>query len=85
MLAIMHALTKFHQHLVCGRVIVKMDHNSLRSFLKQKYINDRQQKWVSRIQAYYFDIKYVKGVNNEFVDALSRRSHINSITSISKD
>lgn len=33
MLAIMHALHKFRQYLVCGRFIVKTHHNSLRFFL----------------------------------------------------
>ena len=33
MLAIMHALAKFRQYLVCGKFIVKIDHNSLRFFL----------------------------------------------------
>lgn len=40
---------------------------------------------MSKIQAYDFDIEYVKGVNNRAADALSRRAHLNAITSISKD
>ena len=38
---------------------------------------------MSKIQAYNFDIEYVKGVNNGAADALSRRSHINHISCIS--
>lgn len=85
MLAIMHALAKFQQYLACGRFIVKTSHNNLRFFLNQKYLNDRQQKWLGRIQAYNFDIEYVKGVNNKVANARSRRPHINNITHISKD
>ena len=85
MLAIMHALVKFRQYLVCGKFLVKTDHNSLRFFLSQKDLNDRQQKWVSKIQAYDFDIEYVKGTNNGVADALSRKAHLNTLTSISKD
>ena len=33
MLAIMHALAKFWQYLVCSKFIVKIDHNSLCFFL----------------------------------------------------
>lgn len=69
MLAIMHALAKFRQYLVCGRLNVKTDHNSLRFFMNQKNLNDRQQKWVSKIQAYNFDIEYVKGTNDIVADA----------------
>ena len=52
---------------------MKIDHNSLRFFLEQKQLQERQQKWVSKIQAYDFDIEYVKGKKNVVVDALSRK------------
>lgn len=61
MLTIMHALTKFRQYLVGGKFVVKMNHNSLRYFLNQKDLSERQQKWVSKLQAFDFDIEYVKG------------------------
>jgi hypothetical protein len=61
MLAIMHALAKFRQYLVGGRFVVKTDHNSLKHFLEQKDLSERQQKWVNKVQAYDFDIEYVKG------------------------
>jgi hypothetical protein len=85
MLAIMHALTKFRQYLVGARFVVKSDHNSLKYLLEQKDLNERQQKWVSRIQAYDFDIEFVKGKNNVVADALSRRSSIYSMTDVSVD
>ena len=53
--------------------MVKTDHNNLRHFLTQKEINERKQKWVSKIQAFEFDTEYVKGKNNMVADALSRR------------
>jgi hypothetical protein len=61
MLAIMHALAKFKQYLVGEKFVVRADHNSLKYFLDQKDLNERQQKWVSKIQAYDFNIEYVKG------------------------
>lgn len=80
MLAIMHALTKFRQYLVGSRFVVKTDHNNLRYFLGQKDLNDKEQKWISKIQAYDFDIEYVKGKNNVVADALSRRPKINALS-----
>jgi hypothetical protein len=65
--------------------VVKTDHNSLRYFLEQKDLNERQQKWVSKIQAYDFDIEYVKGKKNVVVDALSRRPTTCSLMEISTD
>jgi hypothetical protein len=73
MLAIMHALAKFRQYLVPAKFIVKIGHNNLKYFLEQKYLNERKQKWVSKIHAYDFDTKFVKGKNNVVADALSRR------------
>ena len=72
----MHSLIKFRQYLVGNKFVFKIDHNSLRYFLTQKDLNERQQKWVSKIQAFGFDIEYVKGKNNVVVDALSRRPSI---------
>ena len=51
----------------------------------QKDLNERQQKWVSKIQAYKFDIEYVKGKNNVVVNALSRRPSTYSMTKILVD
>jgi hypothetical protein len=85
MLAIMHALAKFKQYLVGARFVVKSDHNNLKYFLEQKDLNERQQKWVSKIQAYDFDIEFVKGKNNIVADALSRRPLVYAMTDISVD
>jgi hypothetical protein len=40
---------------------------------------------VNKIQAYNFDIEYVKGKNNVVVDTLSRRPSAYSMTEISVD
>jgi hypothetical protein len=85
MLAIMHALAKFRQYLVGEKFVVRTDHNSLKYFLDQKDLNERQQKWVSKIQDYDFDIEFVKGKNNVVVDALSRRPSVYAMTDISVD
>jgi hypothetical protein len=85
MLAIMHALAKFRKYLVGARFVVKSNHNSLKYFLEQKELNEKQQKWVSKIQAYDFDIEFAKGKNNIVADALSRRSSVYAMTDISVD
>ena len=50
--------------------------------MSQKDFDDCQQKWISKIQAYDFDIEYVKGTHNVVVDALSKQGQLNTITSI---
>jgi len=85
MLAIMQALAKFRQYLVDNRFREKTDHNSLKFFLEQKQLQERQQKWISKIQAYDFDIEYVKGKNNMVANALSRRPATLSLMSLDTD
>lgn len=80
LLAIMHALAKFKQYLVGERFVVKIDHNNLKYFLNQNDLNERQQKWVSKLQGYDFGIN---GKRNVVVDALSRRPHLCSISILS--
>jgi hypothetical protein len=86
MLAIMHALTKFKQYLVGSKFMVKTDHNNkLKYFLEQKDLSERQQKWVTKVHAFDFDIEYVKGKKNIVADALSRRPTTCSLMDISTD
>jgi hypothetical protein len=85
MLAIMHALTKFKQYLVGSKFMVKTDHNSLKYFLEQKDLSEHQQKWVMKVQAFEFDIEYVKGKKNIVANALSRRPVACSLMEISVD
>jgi hypothetical protein len=84
MLAIMHALAKFRQYLVGSKFVVRTDHNSLKYFLDQTELNDRQQKWVSKVQAYDFDIEFIKGKNNTVADALSRKPSLAALCSLSE-
>lgn len=85
MLAIIHALAKFRQYLVGSKFVDRTDHNSLKYFLRQKDLNDRQHKWISKIQAYDFEIEYVKGKHNVVADALSRRPEINALSVVTTD
>jgi hypothetical protein len=41
--------------------------------LEQQDLNERKQKWVSKVQEYDFYIEYVKGKKNIVVDSLSKR------------
>lgn len=64
---------------------MKTGHNNLPFFLEQRELNERQQKWVNKIQVYDFDIEYIKGKQNVVADALSRRPATLSLMSICQD
>jgi hypothetical protein len=63
----------------------KSDHNNLKYFLEKKELNERQQKWVIRIEAYDFEIEFVKGKNNVLAYALSRSPSIYPMIDVSFD
>ena len=52
---------------------VKTDHDSLKYFLEQRLSSEEQQKWVTKMLGYDFEIIYKKGKQNVVVDALSRK------------
>lgn len=82
MLAIMHALEKFKQYLVCVPFIIQSDHNSLKYLLNQTYLNEKQQRWVSKLQSFDFEIHYVKGKKNTTINSLFRNPSFYSLSSI---
>jgi len=43
MLAIMHALATFRHYFVGDKFVVRKNHNILKYFLEQKYLNERQK------------------------------------------
>jgi hypothetical protein len=73
MMAILHALKKWNPYLIGRHFKVKTDHDSLKYFLEQRLSLEEQQKWVTKILGYDFEIVYKKGKQNVVVDALSRK------------
>jgi hypothetical protein len=49
MMAILHALKKWHPYLIGRNFKVKIDHDSLKYFLEQRLSSKEQQKWVTKI------------------------------------
>ena len=53
---------------------VKTDHDSLKHFLEQILSLEEQQKWVTKMLGYDFEIIYKKWKLNVVADALSRKN-----------
>jgi hypothetical protein len=73
MMEIIHALKKWHPYLIGRHFKVKTYHDSLKYFLEQRLSSEEQQKWVTKILGYDFEIIYKKGKQNVVADALSRK------------
>ena len=61
MLAILHALKKWQTYLMGRHFKVKTDHDSIKHFLEQILSSEEQQKWVTKMLGFDFEIVYKKG------------------------
>jgi hypothetical protein len=71
MLAITHVVELWHPYLLGQRFQIKTDHQSLKYFLERCISSQEQQKWVTKLFGYDYEIIYKKGKDNVVVDALS--------------
>jgi len=71
MLAIMHDVDLWCPYLLGQRFQIKTDHQSLKYFLEQCISSSEQQKWVTNLFGYDYEIIYKKGKDNVVADALS--------------
>ena len=53
-----------------------MDYKNLIGFLTTKELNQRQVRQVEILAEYYFEIQYIKGIENARADALSRKAKL---------
>jgi hypothetical protein len=73
MMEILHELKKWRPYLIGRNFKVKIDHDSLKYFLEEILSSEEQQKWVTKILGYDFEIIYKQGKQNVVADALSRK------------
>jgi len=73
MLAIMEAIRLWRPYLLGRRFQIWTDQKSLKFFLEQRVVTLEQQKWVSKLLGYDYEIIYRPGRTNSAADALSRR------------
>lgn len=74
MFAITQAVQKWRQYLLGRRFIIITDQQPLKSLTSQVIQTPEQQRWLSKLIGYDFDICYSPGKLNAAADALSRAS-----------
>ncbi|KAI9157677.1 hypothetical protein LWI28_026180 [Acer negundo] len=72
MLAIVFVVHKWQPYLLGRHFKIITDHRNLKFFHDQRISSLEQQKWVSKVLGYDYEIIYRQGVENSAADALSR-------------
>jgi hypothetical protein len=71
MLSIMNVVEMWCPYLLGHRFQIKIDHQSLKYFLEQCISSQEQQKWVTKLFGYDYEIIYKKGKDNVVENTLS--------------
>jgi hypothetical protein len=73
MLVILHVIDLWHPYLLGKHFQIKTDYQSLKYFLEQDISSSEQQKWVTKLFGYDYEIIYKKVKDNVVADALSQK------------
>ncbi|KAL6323626.1 hypothetical protein AAG906_039221 [Vitis piasezkii] len=80
MLAIIVAIQTWRPYLLGRRFTIQTDQRSLKYLLEQRILTPEQQKWMSKLVGYDYEIVYKPGKTNQAADALSRNMTIHPQT-----
>ena len=77
-LTIVEAMESVAHLLLHRHFTVVTDHESLTKLMTQKNLNGRQQRWLTHISKYDYEIEYQPGAKNFLADYLSRIHEVDS-------
>jgi hypothetical protein len=80
LVVVVHGLKIWRHYIIGKRCEVYSDHKSLKYIFTHPDLNLRQRRWLELIKDYDLEINYHPGKANVVADALSRRSHLNILT-----
>jgi hypothetical protein len=64
------------RHYIMGRKFLLLTYNSRVKYLfNQPDLNARQERWLSFLREFDFEVRHIKGKENKVANALSRRVH----------
>ena len=80
LLAILHALNTWKHYLLGTPFVLRTDHQSLKYFLTQTKLSDKQMRWANFLSQFNFNIAHIAGKHNQVADALSQRPRVNAVS-----
>ena len=80
LLAVIHALDTWKHYLMGTPFIIRTDHQSIKYFMTQTKLSDKQMRWANFLSQFHFHIAHIAGKQNMVADALSRRPISNAIS-----
>ncbi|MCO5579963.1 hypothetical protein L7F22_033830 [Adiantum nelumboides] len=79
-LAVFHALDSWKHYLLGTPFILRTDHQSLKYFMTQTKLSDKQMRWANFLSRFNFHIAHIAGKHNQVANALSRRPKVNVVS-----
>jgi hypothetical protein len=83
--AVVHALKIWRYYLLGNVCNIYTNHKSLKYIFTQPELNMRQKRWLELIKDYNLQVHYHSGKANVVADALSWKSHCNSLQPLLED
>ncbi|NHV87486.1 Ty3/Gypsy family RNase HI domain-containing protein, partial [Escherichia coli] len=80
LLAVIHALDSWKHYLLGTPFIIRTDHQSIKYFMTQTKLSDKQMRWANFLSKFHFHIAHIPGKQNAVADALSRRPRVNAVS-----
>ena len=80
LLAVIHALDSWKHYLLGNPFIIRTDHQSIKYFMSQTKLSDKQMRWENFLSQFHFHIAHIPGKHNTVADALSRRPMANVVS-----
>ena len=75
-----HALDTWKHYLLGTPFIIRTDHQSIKYFMTQTKLFDKQMRWENFLSQFNFHIAHIFGKHNQAVNALSRQLMDNAIS-----
>jgi hypothetical protein len=82
LVAIVDALRMWRHYLMGNKFELRTDHCGLKHLFGQPTLNSKKTTWLELLSEHDFEIKHIKGKENEVDDALSERAHEKHIATI---